>query len=244
MTAPPPAPARPPARSPPSDVLSGPSPHEPAGLAGLADPDSPDVDPLLALAELDAVLAAPRPLAPRACARLLDLLPLVPGRRRQVAEALARDLTPAAVDALLHLAPQAAPGVAVAVHRAIRAGICRDLDGHPAPHLLALDFRPSRARAFPPLLARAQAAFGPWLDRLRVGDQRWYRLALWPSPALRRHLATHGQDLLWLHAHLGKLRGARLWLNGWCIPAAGPWSHPTQVHLVHAWLDHQLAPRH
>lgn len=206
------------------------------------DPLATPPDRLVALAELDALLQAHPPLSPDVCARLGALARAIPGRRRRVAEALGREASPAAVDALLTFPPGEA---VLGVHRALRAGACREVAGRPCPAQLTLEFRPSRARAFPDLLARAAAAFGPWLERLLVDGQLWYRLALWPAaePRLHRHLTGHGQDLLWLHGHLARLRGTRLWLNGWLFPAGGAWTPAHQVHLVHGWLDHLLAAR-
>lgn len=232
-----PAPSLPPTAPAASSHAHG--PHT-APAAHAAPPD-----PLITLAELDALLQARSPLSGEACARLAALAAAIPGRRRRVAELLAREASPAAVDALLTFSP-GEPGVLLAVHRALRAGVCRDLAGRPSPAQLTLEFRPSRARAFPDLLARAAVAFGPWLEHLLVDGQLWYRLALWPGddgPRLRRHLAGHGQDLLWLHGHLARLRGTRLWLNGWLFSPGSAWTPAHQVHLVHAWLDHLLAVR-
>jgi hypothetical protein len=50
-------------------------------------------------------------------------------------------------------------------------------------------------------------------------------------------VAARSQDVQWLHGRLGRLRGTRLWLNGWCFPVDGAWRAPIQVHLVRAWLS-------
>lgn len=196
--------------------------------------------PAQALAEVDALLDGP--LGAAACARLAALTAEVPGRARAIASALAAAQSGGAVDALLSL-PPTTPGVVEGVYQAIRVGVCRLLGDTVAPEHLALEFRSSRSRAFPDLLARALAAF-PALERLEVAGERWYRIALGPEDdrrALRRRLGGHTQDLLYLHGRLGRLRGTRLWLNGWCLPTDGPWTPAHQVHWIRAWIDRALA---
>ncbi|MCA9661737.1 MAG: hypothetical protein KC486_25590 [Myxococcales bacterium] len=86
---------------------------------------------------------------------------------------------------------------------------------------------------------------GELAERLEIDGAPAYRLALWAGPrrqALRDLLRAHGGDLLYLHGRLARLRGARLWLNGWCFASDGPWSAPRQVHLVRAWIDHASSP--
>lgn len=186
-----------------------------------------------ALAELDALLARAErsKLDARACARLVELVEVVPGRLRALGLALADQRTAAAVDALLAL-PAQAPGVIEGCFQALRAGIRRvRRDGEPFPALVALDFRHSRARAFPDLLARAQAAFPGRLERLVVEGRSIYRIALAP------HDVTAPEELATLHGRLSKLKGTRLWLNGWCFAQDGPMRGPAQVHLLRAWLE-------
>lgn len=205
-----------------------------------------------ALAELDALLARPD-LDDAAVARLAALVPHVPGRQRPVVAALAALGTPAAVAALLEL-PHV-PGALEAVSRALAGGLTRDLPpplgsapiAAPAraPVFLALDFRGSRARPFPDLLRRAQLlAADPGgalrLEVLRVGDRPAYRLSFWPetlAPRARAALArASAPDLALLHARLARLRGTRLWLNGFCLDPGGRVSPAAQSHLLSAWL--------
>lgn len=196
--------------------------------------------PAQALAEVDALLAGPLDAGP--CARLAALTAEVPGRARAIVGALAAARSGAAVDALLTL-PPTTPGVVEGVHQAIRLGVRRIIGDAAAPELLALEFRGSRSRAFPDLLARAIAAF-PSLERLEVAGELWYRIALGPGDdrrALRRVLGGHAHDLVYLHGRLGRLRGTRLWLNGWCLATAGPWTPAHQVHWIRAWIDRALA---
>jgi hypothetical protein len=195
-----------------------------------------------ALAELEACLA--EPLDATVCARLGELALRVPGRLRQVITRLAEARIGAAVDALLRF-PPTTPGVVEGIYHALRLGITREIGGRPCPEHLALEFRRSRARAFPELLAHAEAAFPDHFERLEIDGAPAYRLALWAGPrrqALRDLLRAHGGDLLYLHGRLARLRGARLWLNGWCFASDGPWSAPRQVHLVRAWVDHASSP--
>lgn len=178
------------------------------------------------------------PLPADDCQRLLDLVALVPGRLRQVAAALSAQRDAAAVDALLQLPPHV-PGVVEGIFAALAAGVARRRrDGQPCPPLLALDFRRSRAKAFDELLARTEHAFGPELERLDVDGQPSYRVTLREGRGtLAGRVAAVAQDVQWLHARLGRLKGTRLWLNGWCFPVDGPWRAPIQVHLLRAWLS-------
>ncbi len=178
------------------------------------------------------------PLPAEDCQRLIEHVAHVPGRLRQVAHALSAQRDAAAVDALLQLAPHV-PGVVEGVHAAISAGTARRRrDGDPCPPLLALDFRRSRAKAFGEVLARAQQAFGPELERLDVDGQPSYRVSVREGRGtLAGRIAAVAQDVQWLHARTGRLKGTRLWLNGWCFPVDGPWRAPIQVHLLRAWLS-------
>lgn len=226
------------------------TPPPPATLA-------PSPSPPEALRALDALLAAD-PLPDHACARLVALAAQVPGRGRQVAAALGRAATSAAVDALLAL-PPATPGALEALLRCFAGGVRRDmatgpgLPGHdpeaspqvplPAPSLLALDFRGSRASRFPELVRRAQAlgqAPGATFEALDFDGKRRYRLAFWPERAPPRvftaALRAGHLDLVWLHTRLARLQGSRLWLSGWCFASDGPHTPAIQAHLLQAWL--------
>lgn len=110
--------------------------------------------------------------------------------------------------------------------------------------LLALDFRSSRARGFPDLVARAQtlAARGPAAEfaALDVDGRRHYRLAYFTgrcSPAaLATQLRAAHLDLGWLHARLLRLRGSRLWLGGWRFDSDDRLGPAAQGQLLQAWL--------
>ncbi len=135
-----------------------------------------------------------------------------------------------------------------------------------SPAVLALDFRSSRSRQFPALLRRARLSFGSALERLDIGaagtnsaKNTVYRLAVW-GPEIDPHvdadasldrwrpdvpkkppqLSTLADEFTWLHAQLGKLRGTRLWINGWCFPhtrVRAEITQAVQVHLVRAWVE-------
>lgn len=120
-----------------------------------------------------------------------------------------------------------------------------------APVSLALEFRPSRARPFPDLLRRAQRlADDPSdalrLDALRVGDRVRYRLSFWPAELEPRPRAATARaaapDLVLLHARLSRLRGTRLWLNGFALDSDGPVSPAAQAHLLRAWMTWSEGP--
>lgn len=189
---------------------------------------------------LEQLLARARraPLSAAQCQRLLEHVGLVPGRLRQVAHALSAQRDPAASEALLQLPPHV-PGVVEGVHGALLAGVTRARrDGQPCPHLLAIDFRRSRAKGFAELLERAAQVFGPELEALDVDGQPCFRVSVWEGPGtFAGRVAARAQDIQWLHGRLGRLRGTRLWLNGWCFPVDGPWRAPIQIHLVRAWLS-------
>lgn len=198
-------------------------------------------DPRSEAAEaLELLLARARRAALTAedCQRLLEHVTLVPGRLRQVAHALSAQRDAAAVDALLQLPPHV-PGVVEGASAAIAAGVARRRrDGEPCPPLLALDFRRSRAKGFGEVLARAQQAFGPELEHLDVDGQLTHRVTVREGRGtLAGRVAALAQDVQWLHARTGRLKGTRLWLNGWCFPVDGPWRAPIQVHLLRAWLS-------
>lgn len=178
------------------------------------------------------------PLSAPECQQLIERVGLVPGRLKTVAHALSAQRDPAAVDALLQLPPQV-PGVVEGLHAAILAGIRRRWkSGDACPSMLALDFRRSRARAFAELLQRAEQVFADDFEVLDVGGRLHYRVSVTDGPGtFAGRVAAKSQDIQWLHARLGKLRGTRLWLNGWCFEADGDWRAPVQVHLVRAWLS-------
>ena len=134
--------------------------------------------------------------------------------------------------------------------------------GWTSPALIALEFRRSRARQFPALLRRAQLAFGAALERLEFGagglSEAMFRVSLAAPPArvdgddaLARwrpttpgasaeEWATLAAEFTWLHGQLARLRGSRLWINGWCFPhtrAQGEVTPAVQVHLLRAWFE-------
>jgi hypothetical protein len=198
-------------------------------------------DPRTAAAARIATLldrAARSPLSAPECAELVEALRLAPGMLRRAAHALSAQADAAAVDALLTL-PPGVPGVVEGLYRAMRGGVARRRrDGTDCPLFLALDFRRSRARAFDAALDRARAVFGDALEALDVDGRAHYRLLLARGPGtLAGRAAAAAHDVQWLHTRLGKLRGARLWLNGWCFPQDGPISPAIQVHLVRGWLS-------
>lgn len=177
------------------------------------------------------------PLRPDACVQMVEQVRLVPGYAKRVAHALSAQRTAGAVEALL-LMPPNVPGVVEGLHQAFFHGVSRTrLDGEPCSPMLALDFRRSRSRAFEEVLLRAQAVFGDAFEVLRVADQTYYRVGLQAGRGtLAGRAAAVAHDLQWLHGRLGKLKGTRLWLNGWPFPSEGPISGAVQVHLVRAWL--------
>lgn len=195
-------------------------------------PDLGALDDLLARGHAGALDA-------EACDRCVTLTPAAPGRLRDVAEMLAAQRSAPAVEALLRL-PVRTPGVIEGVFQAIAHGVARVReDGRAFERRLALDFRHARARDFSQLLARAHAAAthepggAVHFERLTVDERPHYRLRIrpgtWP--------AGLAGDVQWLHRRLVRLRGTRLWLNGWCFPQDGPVRGPAQTHLVDAWLD-------
>lgn len=192
-----------------------------------------------ALTELDALLALADsgPLELDACMRVATLAPLVPGRMRRIVETLARQRDAAAIEALLQL-PGGTAGVVEGVFAAMRHGVARrSVDGHAFPRMLALEFRSSTARRFPRLLERASAAFGPALERIRVDGKLHYRVALFERPGLRELAAPLELDVERLHADLLRLRGVRVWLNGWCFDDGSPLAPKRRGPLLHAWFE-------
>jgi hypothetical protein len=204
-----------------------------------------------ALAELDGLLgqaqsrARPAQLDATGCMRLVELVALVPGRLRRVAEVLARQYTSASVDALLELGPSV-PGVVEGIHRAIGRGVVRDrIDGSTCTPMLALDFPHPRVRDAPELVARARTVFGPAFDRLEVRGRTYYRFMLRAGRGtLAGRAAATAHDFHYLHRRLAPLKGTRLWLNGWCFPAEGRFGTGVRIHLARAWLSWAAGQTH
>lgn len=198
-----------------------------------------------ALTQLDALLllAESGPLDARSCLHVTELCALAPGRMRRAVAALSRQRDAAAVDALLGL-PAGTRGVIEGVFGALRRGVTRgDPERGPLPHMLALEFRSSSSRSFPQLLARASAAFGSELERIRVGNKLHYRFTLSErtSEDALRGLSARARsaefDLLALHQDLARLRGVRLWLNGWCFDEHSTLRPPARAALLRAWFE-------
>jgi len=192
-----------------------------------------------AVTQLDGLLAsaASSSLSAETCMRMVELVGLAPGRMRRVAETLAAQRSYPAMEALTQL-PTHIPGVVEGMYQALAHGVVRcRLDGSPCNHMIALDFRHSRARDFPSLLTRARATSGPALERLLVEGRTHYRFSLRAGRGtLAGRVAAAAHDLQWLHRRLSRLRGTRLWLNGWCFTSEGPVRPAVQTHLVAAWL--------
>ncbi|MFO7562732.1 MAG: hypothetical protein R6X02_08810 [Enhygromyxa sp.] len=193
----------------------------------------------LALAQLDELLGrAPTELLDvGACATLVSLSAAVPGRRARVVEALRRQRDSAALDALLRL-PSRTPGVVEAVFAGLRHGVARPRsDGSAFPCMLALEFRSSKSRRFPALIDRATAAFGARLERLRVADVLHYRFAMFEHADLPASIRPLALDIESIHRDLLRLRGVRLWLNGWCFDDDSTLRPAIRVPLLRGWLD-------
>lgn len=196
-----------------------------------------------ALTELDALLALAEsgPLDAASCLQVTQLCALAPGRMRRVVAALTRQRDAAAVEALLEL-PAGTAGVAEGLFAALRRGVTRvDPERGVCAPMLALEFRSSKSRNFPSLLERAHAAFGSELERIRVGNTLHYRYVLRADPEHEASLAERARgvelDLLALHRDLARLRGVRVWLNGWCFDAQGNLRAPAREVLLRAWFD-------
>jgi hypothetical protein len=192
-----------------------------------------------ALTRLDGLLAgaANAPLSADACMQMVELVALVPGRLRRVAETLAAQRSYPAMEALIQL-PTHVPGVVEGMYQALAHGVARcRLDGSPCNHMIAIDFRHSRARDFASLLTRARAMSGPAFEQLLVEGRTHYRFSLRAGRGtLAGRVAAAAHDLQWLHRRLSRLRGTRLWLNGWCFTAEGAVRPAVQTHLVAGWL--------
>lgn len=171
------------------------------------------------------------------CQQAVEMLRLVPGYAGRVARALSDQRDAAAIDALLAM-PATIPGVVEGIYGALSKGVVRRRrDGSPCRAMLALDFRHSRARSFDDALDRARTLFGSAFETLLIGHKAHYRFVIGQGPGtLAGRAAAAAHDVLWLHGHLARLRGTRLWLNGWCFASDGPLRAPVQVHLVRGWL--------
>ncbi|MCR9160403.1 MAG: hypothetical protein ACE37F_18485 [Nannocystaceae bacterium] len=191
------------------------------------------------------VRAGREALDAHACARMVELTGLVPGWIKRVAHALSAQRSAAAVDALRRMQP-GVPGVVEGLYQAFAHGIVRTrADGSHAPVMLSLDFRRSRSKGFEDLLERAQAVFGDGFEALMVGKKLHYRVALFGGRGtLAGRAAAIANDLTWLHAKLARLKGTRLWLNGWSFESSGAFKAPVQAHLVGGWLSWAATQTH
>ena len=202
---------------------------------------SPPPDPReLALADATALIerARRRPLSPQECQRLVgQVLSAAPGLLKPAAHALSAQRDAAAVDALLSL-PPTVPGVVEGLYHALSSGVRRRRrDDTECRAMLAMDFRRSRSRGFQEILDRARRVF-PQLEQLQIGNRTQYRFRLEEGRGtLAGRVAAATVDVQWLHQRLAKLKGSRLWLNGWRFDAEGPVRPPAQVHLVRGWLS-------
>ncbi len=178
-----------------------------------------------------------RSLSAVECQRLVEAVGHAPGLLRPTVQALSCQRDAAAVDAILSL-PTTVPGAVEALYSAFHGGVVRQWpDGAHAPALLALDFRRSRSAAFSEVLARAAQVFGDGLEWLSVDGREVHRIVLDARRGtIAGRAAAAALDLQWLHARLAKLRGTRLWLNGWCFDENAAVRPTVQAHLVRAWL--------
>lgn len=178
-----------------------------------------------------------RALTAAECFELVEAVGIVPGLLRPSVQLFSCQRDGAAVDALLAL-PSSVPGLVEALYGAFAGGVTRmRVDGSPCFAMLAMDFRRSRSAAFDESLARAAAVFGDGLEQLEVEQRVCYRFAIDSRRGtLAGRAAAIALDVQWLHGKLSKLRGTRLWLNGWCFDEAGTIRPPVQIHLVRGWL--------
>jgi hypothetical protein len=210
-----------------------------------------------ALQELDGLLSRPT-LRPAHCRTLVTLVELVPGRRADVARCLAQEMTRkqgpevSAILACILELPSELPGVSESVTHAVRRGISRlRPDGTPCPAMLAIDFPASRTRDLPELVDRARrfaAHTETRFDSLRLRSTKrsrvgrsCFRLWLSESEALGRSLRTAAGHLTYLHRRLVRLKGTRLWIDGWCFQQDDPLRPAVQAYLVQAWIDRVIA---
>ena len=179
-----------------------------------------------------------RALGSGECMELVDALGLVPGLLRTAVNVLSCQRDAAAVEALLAL-PAGVPGWVEALFGAFASGVVRRrIDGTPVVPMLAIDFRRSRSAGFDDALTRAQQVFGDSLEHLEVSGHVHYRFLLEAGRGtLAGRAAAIAHDVQWLHGRLGKLRGTRTWVNGWCFDERSAVKPSVQVHLVRAWLS-------
>lgn len=194
----------------------------------------------IAMQRLGSLLAkaARGPCTASDCQQMVELVTTVPGWIKRVAHALSGQRSAPGVEGLRRL-PPGVPGVVEGLHHAFASGVARiRKDGSEAPAMLAIDFRRSRARMFSEILTRAGAVFGDGFETFRVGNDLHYRFGLQATRGtLAGRAAAASVDLSWLHGRLAKLKGTRLWLNGWPFDPHGPFSGNIQVHLLRAWLS-------
>lgn len=193
------------------------------------------------LAVLDALLDRAEPLDAHECLTLVDALDQAPGRSRRVVERLASQRDAAAVEALLRL-PAGTSGVVEGLFAALRRGVARTrVDGQSSERMLAIEFRRSDARRFHALLERAELAFGSELEHLCTPAGSLFRIAIFERPdarpSLRRRVRERALELEHLHRSLLRLRGARVWINGWSFDDHSSLRPPVRVPLLRAWLD-------
>jgi hypothetical protein len=193
------------------------------------------------LAVLDALLDRAEPLDAGECLTLVDALDQVPGRSRRVVERLATQRDAAAIEALLRL-PSGTAGVIEGLFAALRRGVARTRsDGRSSERMLGIEFRRSDARRFAALLERAELAFGSELEHLCTPAGSLFRIAIFerPSsrPSLRQRAREHAVELEHLHRSLLRLRGSRVWINGWSFDDRSNLRPPARVPLLRAWLD-------
>lgn len=199
------------------------------------------------LAMLDALLGRSEPLDADECLALIEALHDAPGRMRRVVERLSGQRDAAAVEALLRL-PTGTSGVVEGLFAALRRGVARTrVDGQAGERMVAIEFRRSEARRFATVLERTEAAFGPELEHLRGHTSATrhggpiYRVALFERrpvrPSLRRRVREHALELEHLHRSLLRLRGVRVWFNGWSFDDHSSLRPPARVPLLRAWLD-------
>jgi hypothetical protein len=77
------------------------------------------------------------------------------------------------------------------------------------------------------------------LEHLSVSGHDHWRVGIAEGRGtLAGRTSALAADLQWLHRRLSRLRGTRLWLNGWCLQEEGasPVSAAVQAHLLQAWL--------
>jgi hypothetical protein len=198
-------------------------------------------DALDSVETIDALLERTEPLDVGECLSLVEGLNRAPGRARRVVDRLAGQRDAAAVEALLRL-PTGTRGVVEGVFAALRRGVARSrVDGHAGERMLAIEFRRSEAKRFAALLERTEAAFPNALEHLHGPQGPIHRVSLFERrplrPSLRRRAREHAHELEHLHRSLLRLRGVRVWINGWSFDDRSSLRPPARVALLRAWLD-------